>query len=130
MFEADATIVWVDDNGMPQAQDYYLSDYVQVCFTLHNISVPLILIACLLTFQYNTVEPPNKEHVGDNINSAVLSFIERLSSFRGSKCTNTIGHCNFGTSNSVLYREVYYTVSPFQRVHYRRFHCTPIQFLQ
>ena len=34
-----------------------------------------------------TVEPPNKAHVGDNINSAVLSFIERLSSFRGSKCT-------------------------------------------
>ena len=30
-----------------------------------------------------TVEPPNKGHIGDNINSAVLSFIERLSSFRG-----------------------------------------------
>ena len=67
MFQADATIAWVDDNGMPQARDYYLSDYVQVCFTLHNVSVPLILIACLLTLQYNTVEPPNKEHVGDNI---------------------------------------------------------------
>ena len=70
-----------------------------------------------------TVEPPNKGHVGDNINSAVLSFIERLSSFRGSKCTKTIGHVIFGTSNSVLYREVYYTVSLFRRVHYRRFHC-------
>ena len=32
-----------------------------------------------------TVEPLNKGHVGDNTNSAVLSFIERLSSFRGSK---------------------------------------------
>ena len=26
------------------------------------------------------LEPPNKGHVGDNINSAVLSFVERLSS--------------------------------------------------
>ena len=30
MFQADATIAWVDDNGMAQAQDYYLSNYVQV----------------------------------------------------------------------------------------------------
>ena len=28
----------------------------------------------------STVEPPNKGHFGDNINSAVLSLIERLSS--------------------------------------------------
>ena len=56
-----------------------------------------------------TVEPPNKGHIG--INSAVLSFIERLSSVRRSKCTKTIGHVIFGTSNSVLCREVYYTVS-------------------
>ena len=47
----------------------------------------------------STVESPNKGNVGDTINSAVLSFIERLSSFRGSK---TIGHVIFGTSNSVL----------------------------
>ena len=64
----------------------------------------------------NTVEPPNNGHVGDNINSAVLSFIEKLSSFRGSKST---GHVICGTSNSVLCREV----SLFRRVHYRRFHC-------
>ena len=67
-----------------------------------------------------TVEPPNKGHIGDNINSAVLSFIERLSYFRGSK---TIGHVIFGTSNSVLCREVYYTMSLFRRVHYWRLHC-------
>ena len=30
MFQADATIAWVDGNGMAQAQDYYLSNYVQV----------------------------------------------------------------------------------------------------
>ena len=47
------------------------------------------------------MEPPNKGHVGDNINSAVLSIIERLSSLRGSKCTKSIGHVIFGTSNSV-----------------------------
>ena len=69
------------------------------------------------------VKPPNKGHVGDDINSAVLSFIERLSSFRGSQCIKTIGHVIFGTLNSVLCREVYYTVSLFQRVHYWRFHC-------
>ena len=69
------------------------------------------------------MEPPNKGHVGGNIDSAILSFIERLFSFRGSKCTKIIGHVIFGTSNSVLCREVYYTVSLFRRVHYRRFHC-------
>ena len=53
-----------------------------------------------------TVVPSNKGHIGDGINSAVLSFIERLSSFRGSKCTKIIGHVIFGTSNSVLCREV------------------------
>ena len=30
MFQADATIAWIDNNGMAQAQDYYLSNYVQV----------------------------------------------------------------------------------------------------
>ena len=29
-----------------------------------------------------SVEPPNKGHFGDNINSAVVSFVERLSSSR------------------------------------------------
>ena len=56
------------------------------------------------------MEPPNNGHVGDN-NSAVLSFIERLSSLRSSKCTKTIGRVIFGTSNSVLCKEIYYTVS-------------------
>ena len=37
------------------------------------------------------MEPPNKGHIGDNINSAVVSFVERLSSFGGSKCIRTIG---------------------------------------
>ena len=36
------------------------------------------------------MEPLNKGHIGDNINSAVSSFVERLSSFGGSKCIRTI----------------------------------------
>ena len=44
----------------------------------------------------STVKPPNKGHIGDNINSAVLSLIERLSSFRGSRCIKTIGHVILG----------------------------------
>ena len=53
------------------------------------------------------VEPPNKGHIGNNTNSAVLSFIVRLSSFRGSKCSKIIGHVIFGTSNSAFCKEVY-----------------------
>ena len=34
MFRADATITWVDENGVAQAQDYYLSNYVQVAIIL------------------------------------------------------------------------------------------------
>ena len=30
MFQADATIAWVDGNGIARAEDYYLSNYVQV----------------------------------------------------------------------------------------------------
>ena len=53
---------------------------------------------------YYNMEPPNKGHIGDNINmSAGLSFVERLSSF-----------------SSILCREVYYTVSISRRVRYQR----------
>ena len=38
---------------------------------------------------YRVELPLNRKHIGDNINSAVLSFVERLSSFRGSHCTCT-----------------------------------------
>ena len=30
MFQADATIAWIDNDGVAQAKDYYLSGYVQV----------------------------------------------------------------------------------------------------
>ena len=68
------------------------------------------------------MEPPNKGHIRDNTNSAVVSFVELLSSFGGLKCITTIGKHIFGTFTSVLYREVYYIVSLSRRVHYRRFH--------
>ena len=40
-------------------------------FGLDGGSIQTQLYAC-------TVEPPNKGHVGDNINSAVVSFVESL----------------------------------------------------
>ena len=67
------------------------------------------------------MERPNKGHFGDNINSDVLFFVERLSSFGGLKCIRTIGKQIFGTLACVLCREVYYIVSTslYWRVHYR-----------
>ena len=44
--------------------------------------------------QRTTAEPPNTRHFGDDINSADLFFVERLSSLGGSKCIVgiTLGH--------------------------------------
>ena len=50
------------------------------------------------------MEPQNN---GDNINSSVLSFVERLSSIRDSQCIKTIGRVFFGSLSNALYREVY-----------------------
>ena len=46
-------------------------------------------------------------YVGDNINAAVVSLVERLSSCRRFKVYRTIGKQIFGTLNCVLCREVY-----------------------
>ena len=54
----------------------------RIKFNTHKIEACTALIA----LHVYTVEPPNKGHVGDNINSAVVSFVERLSSFGCSKC--------------------------------------------
>ena len=69
----------------------------------------------------NTVEPPNKVHVGDNVNSLVLSFVEKLSSSRRFK---TMERLNIWDLKQCPCRVVYYTLSLSWRVHYRRFHCT------
>ena len=90
-------------------------------------SIPSCLFIPMSVVNWHTVvitmEPPNKGHFGDNINSAVLSFVERFPSSRRFRSIRTIGKQIFGTLNCVLCREVYYTVSLSRRVHYRRFHC-------
>ena len=65
------------------------------------------IITLLLNLIKYTVEPPIKGHIGGYINSVVLSFVERLSSFGGSKYIRTT--CiyranNFGTLTFVLFR--------------------------
>jgi len=50
--------------------------YVEPCTRIGNQTLKLhSLLQCCLS----KVEPPNKEHLGNNINSAVVSFVERLS---------------------------------------------------
>ena len=60
------------------------------------------------TLNITTVEPLNKGHVGDNINSAILSFVETLFPFGGSRCIRVIGKTLFGALTCVLCKEVYY----------------------
>ena len=59
-----------------------------------------------MVIQSYAVEPPNKGHFGDDINSADLFFVERFSSWGGVKmyCRNYTG-----TVSLVLCREFYYT---------------------
>ena len=79
--------------------------------------IPTLSDNCTHTCRASTVEPPNIGHVGDNINSAVVSFVERLSSFGDSKRIRTIGKTIFGTLNCVLCREVYYiSEGPLYRI--------------
>ena len=67
----------------------------------------------------NTVEPPNKGHIGDNT-IQLLTLVERLSSFRGFQYNR---ESDLGILSNILCREVYYTVSLSWRVHYRMLHC-------
>ena len=62
---------------------------------------------------YSTVEPLNKGNVGDNAFFYPLFEVLKV----------------FGSSSNVLYREVYYTVSLLQRVHYQRFPVLCVQIL-
>ena len=70
-----------------------------------------------------TVEPPNKGPVGDNINSAVVPFVEKLSSSRRFKMYYDYREANVWDLDLCPCREVFYIVSLSRRVHYRRFHC-------
>ena len=59
-----------------------------------NITTRIIVLAPVRYnyYNYNTVETPNKGHVGDNVNSLVLSIVERLSSPRSSVVNHTVFH--------------------------------------
>ena len=59
---------------------------------------------------YSAVEPTNKGYVRDNINSAVLSFIEKFPPLEVlSVLKLLLGSVIFGTlSNILIYGEVYY----------------------
>ena len=46
------------------------------------IMIDLHVIEGIHDYVLYTVQPPNKGHIGDNINSLDLSFVERLSSSR------------------------------------------------
>ena len=51
------------------------------------------------------VEPPNKGHFGNNINSVVFVLCREVDFFWGVKSTETIGSKHLGTSSGVLCRE-------------------------
>ena len=78
----------------------------------------------------HTVKPPNKEHLGNNINSTVVSIVERLSFLGCSKCIKTLGKQIIREVESVLCREVYYIMSLSRRVHYWRFYCNSRVLIQ
>ena len=74
----------------------------------------------------DTVEPPSKGHFG----TTLFVLCKEVILFGRFKMYKTIGKMYSWTSSLVLCREVYCTVSLFGRIHYRRFHCIFILFLQ
>ena len=76
---------------------------------VHAYTEPYITVKKIHT---TTVEPPNKGHFGDNINSAVVSFVETL--FGNSKCIRTIyRETNFGTLPYVSFVERSIILCPY-----------------
>ena len=97
-----------------------------------NLTNMLSVISIIQYIYIYTVKPPNKRHFGDNINSNVVSFVERLfSSHIGSKSILEIYRETyiFGILTCVFCRKVYYIVSLSRRVHYRRFYCIYLFYL-
>ena len=69
----------------------------------------------------NTVGPPNKGHVGDNINSLVMSFVDRgCPLLGGSQCIETIGK-ETSSSALIIVERSFFTPPLSQRVPYWRF---------
>ena len=56
----------------------YLYNAMLIVLLKYDKTIVLHTTRGLASFLLNTVEPLNKGHVGDNIDLAVLSFIERL----------------------------------------------------
>ena len=79
----------LDKIGRRSSRDYAQRGSTCTCSSEH---IRRCLICCLHCTPY-TVEPLNKGHIGDNVDSEspVLSFLEGLFSFRGSQCIKTIG---------------------------------------
>ena len=67
----------------------FLKSYITIN-VLNTIAMHIIQVCCFsiasiqacIEASFSTVEPPKKGHFGDNINSAVVSFVERLSALR------------------------------------------------
>ena len=101
-----------------------------------TVSIELFLYIYNPNALCNRMKPPNKGHVGDLHTISCFVFVERLSSFRGSQCIETIpgiGRIIFfwtSRSSSILYRDVYYTtgMSLSQSVHYKRSNCIIYNF--
>ena len=53
---------------------------------MHACKISIVDARRYTKISANLVEPLNKGHFGDNINSADLFFVERFSSLGGSKC--------------------------------------------
>ena len=67
MLRADATIVWVDSDSTPHAEDYYLSNYVQVSNNTHTHTLSLSLcIAISLLYIVSGREWCLSRHSGHN----------------------------------------------------------------
>ena len=61
---------------------YSVTNYNIVITIINDYMLNLISASFGQLMYMYTVEPPNKGHVGDNIDSAVVTFVERLSSSR------------------------------------------------
>ena len=73
--------------------------------TCYNYVKPFRTILTLVDPDSKTVEPPNKGHLGDiNSESAVLSFVERLSSCRRSSMYGSYREGNNGLVHQVVSR--------------------------
>ena len=59
-----------------------MNNYDNETATLYVLLPVIIMLLLYYPFVHTTVKPPNKGHFGNNINSSLLSFVERLSSSR------------------------------------------------